>query len=222
MCCQQHDHHYTQRYPVRSSRSLTESLPRDIYLESVTGVYLQGYVDVSSDSHKRQRAIANKKTWCTRDFPYLKLSGFILPHASYEDLSPVVGGSAPEMMTNIGTTHCGLYANISFEQLGEIVLPNATNFLCRNAAATSYQMLWKSNHGSAYFRVEETSRRRTDRKGRIGKSQEMQGKKVQTSGVTREIAEFIGTLVANAPVQLQGSISDWIKKEKQMPALTET
>lgn len=214
LCCQQQDYHHTQSYPGRSTISLTESLPCDMYLESVTEVYLQGYIALSSG-----REISNSKTGCTRNFPYLKLAGLILPHATLEDLSPAVRSSASEMINDTGTAHCGLYANICFEQLGGIVLPNAKDFFCRNAAATSYQMFRKPKHEGTYFRVEETLRRKTDWKGKVGKSQELQGKMAQER--TSEIVVFISTLVAHAPVHLQGSISDESEKEKLLPTLME-
>jgi hypothetical protein len=53
---------------------------------------------------------------------------------------PAVGGSATEMI-NREVAPCGLYANISFEQLGEIMLPKVEDCLGGNIAATSYQML---------------------------------------------------------------------------------
>jgi hypothetical protein len=69
---------------------------------------------------------------------------------------PAVGGSARDMI-NREVTPRGLYANISFEELCEIMLPKAEDCLGRNVRATSYQMLWKSKHGSAYLHAEKTS-----------------------------------------------------------------
>ncbi|GJN25197.1 hypothetical protein PR202_gb12995 [Eleusine coracana subsp. coracana] len=122
-------------------------------------------------------------------------------------------------MINGETKHCGSYENISFEQLGEIMLPNAVDCLRVRAADTSYQMLWKSKHGGAYFRVKKTSWRAANSKGRGEKLQKLRGKDVQ--GWTCEIAEFIDSWVAYAPAQLQGPISDWVWKEKQMPPIQE-
>jgi hypothetical protein len=68
---------------------------------------------------------------------------------------PAVGGSATEMI-NREVAPCGLYANISFEQLGEIMLPKAEDCLGGNVAATSYKMLWNSKHASAYLQAEKT------------------------------------------------------------------
>ena len=63
-----------------------------------------------------------------RDFPYLKLGAHFSPHASFEDLSPTVGGSVSEII-NDEAKQCGMYANISFEQLGEITMPKAVDCL---------------------------------------------------------------------------------------------
>ncbi|TVU00374.1 hypothetical protein EJB05_54195, partial [Eragrostis curvula] len=179
----------------------------------VTHVYLQGHVAMS-DECNRQGAVIDGKTFPIRGLPFQKISGIFLPHASSDDLSPTVGGSAIEM-TKWEATQCCLYANISFEQLGRIILSKAVDCLRGNAATTSYNMLWKSKHGGSYIRIEESSWRATDRKGR--KRQKWQGKNGnKVHEWTSEVVEFLGSLVVHAPAQLQGSIADWVQKQKQM------
>ncbi|XP_062183350.1 uncharacterized protein LOC133887419 [Phragmites australis] len=209
LCCQQHDHRHMQSYAGSNTSSSSESFPCDTYLEPVTEVFLLGHVPLSP-GYNKQRAVVGGETCPVRDVPYLKLGGLFSPHASAEDLLPAVGGSATEML-NGEAAQRGLYANISFEQLGEIMLPKAVDCLCRNAGATSYQMLWKSKHGGAYLRVQKTACRATSRKGRGRNRLKRWG-----MGVRRGIAEFLGSWVAHAPAQLQGSIADWIKEESVM------
>ncbi|KAJ1274808.1 hypothetical protein BS78_05G088800 [Paspalum vaginatum] len=150
---------------------------------------------------------------------YLKFDALFLPHAFSKDLpSPAAGGTATEM-TNGDAADCGLYANISFEQMAEIMLPKAVECLGRNAGATAYQMVWRSNHGGAYLRVEKTAgrRRATTRNRKDGagnRSLKRRGNKLMIW--RRGVTEFIGSLVALAPIQLQGLIVDWIQKEKEM------
>jgi hypothetical protein len=90
------------------------------------------------------------RTSHTRDFPYLKIGAHFSPHASFEDFSPTVVGSVSEII-NDEAKQCGMYANISIEQLGEITMPKAIDCLSGNVEATTYQMLSKSKHGSAYL-----------------------------------------------------------------------
>ncbi|XP_066335840.1 uncharacterized protein [Miscanthus floridulus] len=210
-CCQQLEHLHAQS---SSSKSLT----CDIYMAPVSQVYLLGHVALSVGNN-RQSAVINgeSQTSPTRDFPYLKLGAHFSPHASFEDLSPTVGGSVSEII-NDEAKHCAMYANISFEQLGEITMPKAVDYLSRNLEATSYQMSWKSKHGSAYLRVKKTPWRATTRKDKVGKRcKQRQEKKVPAQGWTGANSEFIiSSWVAYWPAQLQGSIVDnWIQKQKR-------
>ncbi|CAD6253328.1 unnamed protein product [Miscanthus lutarioriparius] len=100
----------------------------------------------------------------------------------------------------------------------------ATEFLRLSAVmdgesqATSYQMLSKSKHGSAYLRVEKTSWRATTRKDdKVGKRRKQrQDKKVPVQGWTSAHNEFVSSWIAHMPAQLQGSVVDyWIHKEKR-------
>ncbi|CAD6253332.1 unnamed protein product [Miscanthus lutarioriparius] len=208
-CCQQQDHPHAQS-------SSSKSLPCDIYLEPVFQVYLLGHIALSVGNNRQSAVIdGESQTRPTRDFPYLKLGAHFWPHASFEDLSPTVGGSVSEII-NDEAKQSGLYANISFEQLGEITMPKAVDCLSRNVEATSYQMLWKSKYGSAYLRVEKTSWRATTRKDRVGKRRKQrQDKKVPVQGWTAANSEFNISWIAHTPAQLQGSIVDyWIQKQK--------
>ncbi|KAG0530442.1 hypothetical protein BDA96_05G186800 [Sorghum bicolor] len=210
-CCQQQDHPHAQS-------SSSKSLPCDIYLEPVFHVYLLGHVTLSVGNN-RLRAVMDgeSQTSSMRDFPYLKLGAHFWPHASFEDLSPTVWGSVSEIINN-EEKQCSMYANISFEQLAEITMPKAVDCLSGNVEATSYQMLSKSKHGSAYLQVERTSwRANTRKKDKVGKRRKQrQDKEVPFQGWISANNEFISSWITHMPAQLQGSVVDyWMQKEKR-------
>ncbi|CAD6256495.1 unnamed protein product [Miscanthus lutarioriparius] len=214
LCCQQQDHHYSQRYNATSSSS--ESLPCDIYMEPVKQVYLLGHVTLSVGNN-RQRAVVSveSKTSPEREFPYMKLGAHFWPHASSEDLSPAVDGSATEMINGV-VMQSGMHAKISFEQLGDIMIPKAVDCLRRDAAATSYQIMWKSKHGRAYLQFGKTTWRATAQEDRGRKHHKrLPGKKVL--GWASANNEFMCSWIRHAPVQLQSSVVDWIQKGRQLP-----
>ncbi|CAD6253307.1 unnamed protein product [Miscanthus lutarioriparius] len=129
------------------------SVPLIRHLLAVIQMYLLGHVALSVGNNWQSVVIdGESQTSPTRDFPNLKLGAHFSPHASFDDLSPAVGASVSEII-NDEAKHCAMYANISFEQLGEITMPKAVDWLSRNLEATSYQMSWKSKHGSAYLRA---------------------------------------------------------------------
>lgn len=174
-----------------------------ISMEPVIMVYLQAYIPLPARCNRRRTIIKGKTSSLQKGFPYLKLGLLFSPHASSEDLQPAVGGSATEMIS--GEEQHGLYTNMTLEQLSEIMLPKAIDCLRRNAGATAYQMLWKSRHGSAYLQVEKTTVRKLLRR---------QEEKVERR--TYVVTEFLSLWAAHAPARLQGSIMDWIQKEKEM------
>ncbi|KAL6654892.1 hypothetical protein ACP70R_008357 [Stipagrostis hirtigluma subsp. patula] len=208
LCCQQpHD----DRYPGGSTLSSS-----DMHLEPVDHVYLKGHVPLSS-GHGSQSSVPLPSS-PTKDSPYLRLGGIFLPHSSSKDLPAAVAGSASAaaMVDVEEAAERSTYANVSFEQLGEIVVPKAVDRLCGDAGATSCQMLWKSRHGGAYLQVEKTTWRAAGQEDKGRKRRRRRGKELPRWA--RGITDFIGSssLVVHAPTQLQGLISDWIEKERQV------
>ena len=210
-CCQQQDHPHAQS-------SSSKSLPCDIYLEPVFQVYLLGHVTLSVGNN-RLSAVMDGESQISpmRDFPYLKLGAHFWPHASFEDLSPTVRGSVSEII-NDEAKQSVMYANISFEQLGEITMPKAVDCLSRNVEATSYQMLWKSKHGSAYLQAEKTSwppiPSGLKLKGRGAKNQKQsRSKKVKHPWIS-ETNEFMSSWILHAPAHVQASFVNWVENEK--------
>jgi hypothetical protein len=154
LCCQQQDHHYSPSYAARSTSSSSESFHCDIYLEPVNQVCLLGYVALSAGTN-RQRAVVDNKTSFLRDFPYLKLGGHFWPHAS-------VGGSATEMINGKAAHHGSLYANISFDQLGDhatkgrrLPLQECGRYLVSDAVEV--EVWWRIPSGSEDLMESKTS-----------------------------------------------------------------
>ncbi|KAG0542444.1 hypothetical protein BDA96_02G104700 [Sorghum bicolor] len=207
-CCKQEHGHHQYRQPDIRRSSTESSSHHDTYLEPVIKVYLEGNIPMSSAGHNHRR----------KGFPYMKLRLLFAPHTSSEDMlrsSSSVDGSAVEMVR--GQEQHGLYANISFKQLDEIILPKAIDCFRQKAGATEYQLLWRSKHGAAYIQVEEAASRRSQLKNRKGHRQQWQDNKVE--GWTHAVTDFLGSWIAYAPDHLQGSIEDWINVETEL-ALT--
>uniref|UniRef100_A0A0D3GLR8 Uncharacterized protein n=1 Tax=Oryza barthii TaxID=65489 RepID=A0A0D3GLR8_9ORYZ len=155
-----------------------------------------------------------------KEVPHLKVNIIYMPHGSSGDLFPTVKSSVVEVI-NGNEQHC-LHTNIALQQMEQIMLPKAVDCFHQNAKARVYQMLWKSKHGGAYLEVVKatmnmTSTRRTIRGAKKAKllrrmDQRTQRRTVMTCDF---ICDFLNLWAAHAPVQLQGSILDWIQKEKE-------
>jgi hypothetical protein len=187
ICCQQQDH--------RSTLLPESSLPSDVYLEPVIQVFLLGHI-ITLSGGRRAVTVDGEEAG---DSPYLKLGGHLWPHASSEDLTPAVGGSATETISGEATQLERLhYANISYEQLGEIMLPQAVDRLSGNVAATSYQVLWRSKHGRAYLHAEKTSWRANNARKDMGSRSRRDKKKQKVPAWTSRINEFLCSWMAYA------------------------
>jgi hypothetical protein len=203
LCCQQQDHQYR-------STLLPESAS-DVYLEPLIQVHLLGHITLSAG--RTAVAVGGEQAG---DSPYLKLVEHLWPHASSEDLPPSIGGSATGMISREDLQHDRLYyANIPYEQLGEIMLPQAVDHLRRNVAATSYKAMWRSKHGRAYLHAEKTSWRENAWKD-IGSRSRRDKKKQKVRAWTSRIMEFVCSWMAYAPAQLQASAVDWVHKQERI------
>jgi hypothetical protein len=82
-------------------------------------------------------------------------------------------------------------------------LPKAEDCLGWNVRATSYQMLWKSKHGSAYLQAEKTSWLPIPlgRKDRGGKNQKQSHSKKVQHPWTSEM-EFMNSWIMHAPAHM--------------------
>ncbi|TVT99885.1 hypothetical protein EJB05_54716, partial [Eragrostis curvula] len=206
--CREHDQH---DLPSTSMGHISE-LP-DSSLKPVIGVNLQCRV---SPSEYNPWKTAPKGSISLQNPAQLKVGLLFMPHGSSEDLVPANESSATQVVN--GGEQRRLLTNISLQQLEEIMMPKAMDYFLQNAEASVYQMLWKSKHGAGYFQVMNTnmknnqSRRRMIRGARKGKPRrENQGLERQT----HVIPHYFDLMVAHAPVRMQGSIMDWIRKERE-------
>uniref|UniRef100_A0A0A8ZVY3 Uncharacterized protein n=1 Tax=Arundo donax TaxID=35708 RepID=A0A0A8ZVY3_ARUDO len=139
-----------------------------------------------------------------------------MPHGSSDGRLPADKSSVTSVLDG-EEQHC-LHTDITLEQLEEIMLPKAVDHFRLNAEATAYRMLWKSKHGTAYIQVEKASTKMQSTRRMIWGAKK--GKILQRQDQVLEsrpyvIPRFLNLWVAHAPVQLRGSIVDWIQKEEE-------
>lgn len=177
-------------------------------------MFLQGQVSLSECN---KHWTSSSECSSLKNSTYLKVGIAFTPHSSLEDTLPADSTSAIAAVE--GEKQHFLHRNITLEELEEIMLPKAIGYFRQNVKATVYQMLWKSTHGAAYIQVEKASIKtlrtsmRTFQGARKGKmlQEHDQGIGRQTDVIFR----FLNLWVAQAPIQLRGSIMEWIQKEKE-------
>ncbi|TVU40682.1 hypothetical protein EJB05_14152, partial [Eragrostis curvula] len=207
LCCKQHDQH-----DLRSSSMGHMSQLPDSSLEPVIGVNLQCRV---SPSEYNQWRTASKGSISLRNPAQLKAGLLFMPHGSSEDLVPANESSATQVVN--GGEQRRLLTNISLQQLEEIVLPKAIDYFLQNAEASVYQILWKSKHGSAYFQVMNTSMKNNQSRRRMIRGARKGKLRIENQNLERQThvaPHYFDLMVAHAPVRMQGSIMDWIQKER--------
>ncbi|TVU00356.1 hypothetical protein EJB05_54216, partial [Eragrostis curvula] len=111
------------------------------------------------------------------------------------------------------------HKEITFEQVKEIMLPKAIDYFHQNANATVYQMIWKSEHGSAVIHFEKSNMntrricmgaQRTF--GGTRKRKLFQGKEEEHRSRTPHVLHLWG---AHMPVKLQSVFKCWKQREKE-------
>ncbi|CAL4997220.1 unnamed protein product [Urochloa decumbens] len=213
LCCKQND-----QQKLYHGRKLNKSRLPDVPLGPVIEVHLQCHVSLLECNQHRSLLFETKNS--LQDSPHLKVGVLLTPHGHLEDIllvdkSPAIPAIYSEEQ------HC-LHTDFTLGQLEGIMLPKAIDYFCKNDEARVYQMLWKPKHGAAYIMVEKasTSSRRTSmrtwrtfqgpRKGKM-----LQWHDQEIGRKTSTIFQFLTLWVAHAPVQLQGTIVDWMQKEKE-------
>ncbi|TVT99883.1 hypothetical protein EJB05_54714, partial [Eragrostis curvula] len=209
LCCKQHD-----RDEFPHSRKLYKSELQDASLESIIQVNLQ--CQVSPFAYKQRTTSLSEGRISLQDRSPLKAGLVFVPHSSSEDLLPTIASLATQWIS--GEEQHRLHKNITLQQMEEIMLPKAIDCFRQNTETHVYQMLWKSQHGSAYFDIVKAGMKsrgtwRVIQGGRKGMLLQSEGKELEIR--TDVISHFIDLWVAHAPVRLQGSITDWIQKEKE-------
>jgi hypothetical protein len=213
LCCKKQDQHKL----CRSSKLYTLG-SLDVSLEPVIGVFLRGRVSLS-EYNKRWTSLSECKN-SPKVSSYLKVGIGFTPHSSLlEDMLPA--GTSSALAEVEGEEQQFLHSDITLEQLEEIMLPKAIDYFQQNAEATVYQMLWKSKHGDAYIQVEKAStdtRRTSMRTCRnfqgARKRKMLQQHDLEIDRQIHVTFQFLSLWAAQAPIQLRGSIVDWIKKKE--------
>ncbi|CAL5034596.1 unnamed protein product [Urochloa decumbens] len=213
LCCKQHEQH-----KFCHSRKVDSSGLQDVSLEPVIEVNLQ--CQVSFSEYNKQRTSMFQGKCSLEDSPHLKVGLLYTPHDSSEGLLPADGSSAATMnMIDGDKQHYCLHPDMTLEQVEEVMLPKAIGYFSQNTEATAYQMLWNSRCGTAYIQVEKASiftprTRRTfhrDRKRKL-----LQRHVQELENPSHVISRFVDLWATQAPIQLQVSIMDWFRKEKEM------
>ncbi|TVU40671.1 hypothetical protein EJB05_14140, partial [Eragrostis curvula] len=191
LCCKQHNRHELQH--IKNSDILGSS---DVSLEPVREVSFQTFL--SEDVISLQ------------DAPYLKAGILFAPHRSLKGMH---ANKSSSIVAVVGKEQCCLHTDITFQQLKGIVLPAAVDYFHQNANATIYQIIWKSEHGSAVFHYEKAdkSTRRismeTQRSFGRARKRKVSQRKDQEHSRTRIIPDML--------IRLQSVFKDWMQKEKE-------
>ncbi|VAH85060.1 unnamed protein product [Triticum turgidum subsp. durum] len=152
--------------------------------------------------------------------PLLKLGILFMPHDSLENPKSTGEGSAIEVID--GEKQHLTHANVHPDQLDEILLPKAIDYLHHNTETATYQIVWRSNHGSAHLCVEKTSTTRIPRAHRaairqgrnknskaLRRMRQEQMRKVQWMQVAKD---FLKLWVVRSSERLQSTFTSWLKQ----------
>lgn len=157
LCCQGYEHDIVPTCHSgsnSSSRSRNKLRFSSIFPEPVCGVFLRRQISLMEYSNLPGSTVisGHDDTSSLENSPPLKLGILFLPHDSLED--PRSPGSAIEVIDRENQHHLA-HVNVHPDQLDEMLLPKAVDYLRHNAEAMTYQICWRSNHGSAHLCVEK-------------------------------------------------------------------
>jgi hypothetical protein len=109
------------------------------------------------------------------------------------------------------------------QELQEIMLPKAIDYFHQNAEAMVYQMIWKSKHGLAHIQVEKPCMSTRRSSMRTQRTFGVASKRKQLPGHDEELirnrirgCHFLNLWVTHVPIQLQRSLKNWVRKEKEI------
>ncbi|KAL5215223.1 hypothetical protein ABZP36_004375 [Zizania latifolia] len=207
-----------------SSRSNTKTSSHQlssIFPEPVSQLFLQGHISLSEYNSLQGSSTTRYDTSALENFPPLKLGILFMPHDSdsVDDLKPASAAESYAVEAIDGEKKPTAHVNVHPHQLDEMLLPKAIGYLYHNAEATTYQMSWKSKHGSAHLCVEKTSMaappraRRNTRQGRRNKIQTLQMQEQTRNGQRKQVAtDFLKLLAFRSSDNLQGSFTSWLNR----------
>ncbi|CDJ26475.1 unnamed protein product [Triticum aestivum] len=148
----------------------------------------------------------------------LKFGILLMPHASLEDPKSI--GSTIEVIDTENRRNL-THVNVHMDQLDDMMMPKAIDYLHLNAKAMSYQVCWRSNHGSAHLCVEKTSAerkhgaRRATRQGRNIKSAKglplvQQDQRIQM--LNQVARSFLKLWAVRSSERLHSSFTTWLNQ----------
>ncbi|KAM3335693.1 hypothetical protein ACQJBY_029909 [Aegilops geniculata] len=190
-----------------------------IFPEPVCEVFLQRQISLL-DYKNLQGSTAGYDVSSLENTPLLKLGILFMPHDSLENPKSTGEGSAIEVID--GEKQHLTHANVHPDQLDEILLPKAIDYLHHNTETATYQIVWRSNHGSAHLCVEKTSTTRIPRAHRaairqgrnknsktLRQMRQEQMRKVQWMQVAKD---FLKLWVVRSSERLQSTFTSWLKQ----------
>jgi len=211
-CCKQHGQHEVQCFSNIDMAGFSEVL-----LEPVINLYLQ--CQVSMSVYSKQKPSRSEDIISLQDYPYLKTGISFCPHVCLEDMLPANRSSEIAAIVR-KEQHC-LHTDITLKQLEEIILPRTVDYFHQNAEAMVYQMIWKSKHGLAHIQVEKPCKSARRSSMRTQRTFEVASKRKQLQGHGEElirnriVCHWLDLWVTHVPMQLQRSLKNWVRKEKE-------
>ncbi|XP_014753730.1 uncharacterized protein LOC104582951 isoform X2 [Brachypodium distachyon] len=154
LCCQGYEHNVVPS--CRGGESINGRKLRlsSIFPEPVGLVFLQRHISLSEYSNQLQGSATRYVSSSLKNYPPLKLGISFVPHYSDEPNS-TSEGSVTEVID--GEKQHLTHVNYQPDQLDEMLLPKAIEYLYHNTEATSYVISWRSNHGRADLSVSKTT-----------------------------------------------------------------
>ncbi|TVU06867.1 hypothetical protein EJB05_46903, partial [Eragrostis curvula] len=191
----------------------------EIFPEPISEVFLQRHISPSEYSylHDSKDDGCNSSSYL-EDFPLLKLGVLFMPHDLVKDLksdAPVKNCSVEAID---GEKQQTVHLNVHPHQLDKLLLPKAAAYLLHNAEAMTYQMSWKSAHGSAHLcvekaSIEEMTAHRAMRQGRRNKNKVLQMQDQMMKGKWKQVArDFMKLCAVGSPDELHASFTAWLNQ----------
>ncbi|XBI32277.1 hypothetical protein VPH35_055748 [Triticum aestivum] len=217
LCCQGFEHGGVPSCHSSCNGSGNKLKFSSIFPEPVCQVFLQHHISLSEYKNLPGSTVLgghDDKSSLENCEP-LKLGILFMPHDSLED--PKSLGSTIEVIDRENRHHL-THVNVHLDQLDEMMMPKAIDYLHHNTEAMSYQVCWRFNHGSAHVCVEKTSAerklgaRRARRQGRNIKSA-MGLRLVQKDQRIQMTKQILGTFlklwVVRSSKRLHNTFTSW-------------
>ncbi|EMS46285.1 hypothetical protein TRIUR3_25693 [Triticum urartu] len=154
LCCQGYEHKIVSSCRGDESNSGNKLRLSSIFPEPVCKVFLQRHVSPSEYPNLHGSVTIYDLASLENCRP-LKLGILFMPHDSLQEPKSTSKGSVIEAID--GKKQHLTHVNVHPDQLDEMFLPKAIDYLYHNVESTTYEISWRSNHGSAYLCVDMTS-----------------------------------------------------------------